>query len=31
MGVKIMTGSWYLGVFIRDRAAEESWLTKKVQ
>ena len=26
-----MTGSWYLGGFIRDGAAEKSWLTWKVE
>ena len=31
MGIKIVTGSCYLGVFVRDRAAEDSWLAEKVQ
>ena len=31
MGVKIVTGSRYLGGFVGDRAAENSWLTEKVQ
>ena len=31
MGVKIVTGSWYLGVFVGDKAAEDSWLVEKVQ
>ena len=31
MGMKIMTESWYLGGFVRYRAAEESWLAEKVQ
>ena len=31
MGMKIVTGSWYLGVFVGDRAAKDSWLTEKVQ
>ena len=30
MGIKIVTGSWYLGSFIRDRAANEIWLVEKV-
>ena len=30
MGVKIVTGSWYLGIFVIDRAAEDSWLAEKV-
>ena len=30
-GVKIVTGSWYLGVFIGYRATENSWLAEKVQ
>ena len=31
MGVKIVTGSCYLGVFVRDKAAEYIWLEEKVQ
>ena len=31
MGVKIVTGSHYLGFFVRYRAAEYSWLEEKVQ
>ena len=30
MGVKIVTGSRYLGVFVGDRAAEDSWMAEKV-
>ena len=30
-GMKIVTGSRYLGDFIGDRAAEDSWLAEKVQ
>ena len=30
MGVKIITGRKYLGVFVRDGAAEDSWLADKV-
>ena len=31
MGMNIVTGSWYLGCFIGDRAAEDIWLADKVQ
>ena len=31
MGMKIVTGSQYFGVFVGERAAEDSWLTEKVQ
>ena len=31
MGTKIVTGSHSLGVLVRDRAAEYSWLAKKVK
>ena len=31
MGIKVVTGSCYLGVFVGDRAAEDSWLAAKVQ
>ena len=31
MGMKIVTGSRYLGGFVGDRTAEDSWLTEKVQ
>ena len=31
MGVNIVTGSWHLGVFVRDRPDEDRWLAEKVQ
>ena len=31
MGVKIVIGSWYHGIFVGGRAAEENWLSEKVQ
>ena len=31
IGMKIVTGSWYLGVFVGDRAAKDSCLTEKIQ
>ena len=31
MGLQVVTGSRYLGGFIRDRAAEKSWLARKVE
>ena len=31
MGVNIVTGSRYFGVFVGDRAAEDIWIAKKVQ
>ena len=31
MGVKIVTGSRYLGGFVGDRAAEDIWMAEKVQ
>ena len=31
MGIKFVMGSWYLGFFVGDRAAENSWLAEKVQ
>ena len=31
MGMKIVTGVWYLGGFIGYREAEDSWLAEKVQ
>ena len=31
MGVNIVTGSQYFGVFVGDKAVEESWLDEKVQ
>ena len=29
IGIKIVIGTWYLGVFVRDRAAEKIWLAEK--
>ena len=31
MGIKVFTGSWYLGVFIGYGAVEATWLGEKVQ
>ena len=31
MGVKVVPGIQYLGGFVGDRAAEDSWLAEKVQ
>ena len=31
VGIKIVTGSQYLGGFVGDRAAEDSWLAEKFQ
>ena len=31
MGVNIVTGSWYLGGFVGDRSAEDSWMEEKFQ
>ena len=31
MGMKIVTGIRYLGGFVGDRSAEDSWLEEKVQ
>ena len=31
MGIQIVTGSRYLGVFIGDEEAEKSWLVGKVE
>ena len=31
MGIKIITGSPYLGIFVGDRAAEDRWLAEMVQ
>ena len=31
MGIKVVTGSCYLGGFVGDRAAEEIWIEEKVQ
>ena len=31
MGIKVVTGSQYLGVFVGDRSANDIWLEEKVQ
>ena len=31
MGITVVTGSWYLGVFFGNRVVEDSWLAEKVQ
>ena len=31
MGMKAVTRSWYLGGFVRERAADDRWLAEKVQ
>ena len=31
MGIKLVTGSGYLGGFVGDREAKDSWLSEKVQ
>ena len=31
MGKNIVTGSWYIWIFVRNRAAKDIWLVAKVQ
>ena len=31
MGLQVVTGSWYLGEFIRDRVTLKHWLTGKIE
>ena len=31
MGIKVVTGSWYLGGFVKNRESDDSLLVEKVQ